>query len=187
MICVLLEFMLLSQRFLLPAGRGLKSHAYIHSVQFSHHVFLNLHTLKFYCLPDNYEIIDSSLEDITVRVQEGWFGTSSPGSYPRAPGGLPYWRSGKSLSPLDLENLLSLWEEPGKLKKEVTCAQSHSRIQLSGTPWTAAHQAPLSMGLSRQEYWSGLPFPPPGDLPDPGLNPTSSALAGRFLTTEPPG
>ncbi|KAK2092783.1 U4/U6.U5 tri-snRNP-associated protein 2 [Saguinus oedipus] len=46
-------------------GRGLKSHAYIHSVQFSHHVFLNLHTLKFYCLPDNYEIIDSSLEDIT--------------------------------------------------------------------------------------------------------------------------
>lgn len=50
-----------------PAGRGLKSHAYIHSVQLSHHVFLNLHTLKFYCLPDNYEIIDSSLEDITVR------------------------------------------------------------------------------------------------------------------------
>lgn len=49
-----------------PAGRGLKSHAYIHSVQLSHHVFLNLHTLKFYCLPDNYEIIDSSLEDITV-------------------------------------------------------------------------------------------------------------------------
>ncbi|XP_014385576.1 PREDICTED: U4/U6.U5 tri-snRNP-associated protein 2 [Myotis brandtii] len=47
-------------------GRGLKSHAYIHSVQFSHHVFLNLHTLKFYCLPDNYEIIDSSLEDSPV-------------------------------------------------------------------------------------------------------------------------
>uniref|UniRef100_A0A8C1ZQG8 Ubiquitin carboxyl-terminal hydrolase 39 n=1 Tax=Cyprinus carpio TaxID=7962 RepID=A0A8C1ZQG8_CYPCA len=46
-------------------GRGQKSHAYIHSVQFAHHVFLNLHTLKFYCLPDNYEIIDSSLEDIT--------------------------------------------------------------------------------------------------------------------------
>ena len=47
-------------------GRGLKSHAYTHSVQFTHHVFLNLHTLKFYCLPDNYEIIDSSLEDVTV-------------------------------------------------------------------------------------------------------------------------
>lgn len=53
---------------LVPSGRGLKSHAYIHSVQLSHHVFLNLHTLKFYCLPDNYEIIDSSLEDITVRA-----------------------------------------------------------------------------------------------------------------------
>lgn len=53
-----------------PAGRGLKSHAYTHSVQFTHHVFLNLHTLKFYCLPDNYEIIDSSLEDITVSPSD---------------------------------------------------------------------------------------------------------------------
>uniref|UniRef100_A0AAQ5ZKJ7 Ubiquitin carboxyl-terminal hydrolase 39 n=1 Tax=Amphiprion ocellaris TaxID=80972 RepID=A0AAQ5ZKJ7_AMPOC len=50
-------------------GRGLKSHAYTHSVQFTHHVFLNLHTLKFYCLPDNYEIIDSSLEDITYVLK----------------------------------------------------------------------------------------------------------------------
>ncbi|XP_053573771.1 U4/U6.U5 tri-snRNP-associated protein 2 [Bombina bombina] len=50
-------------------GRGLKSHAYIHSVQFSHHVFLNLHTLMFYCLPDNYKIIDSSLEDITYVLK----------------------------------------------------------------------------------------------------------------------
>uniref|UniRef100_A0A8C2PPN1 ubiquitinyl hydrolase 1 n=1 Tax=Cyprinus carpio TaxID=7962 RepID=A0A8C2PPN1_CYPCA len=50
-------------------GRGQKSHAYIHSVQFAHHVFLNLHTLKFYCLPDNYEIIDSSLEDITYVLK----------------------------------------------------------------------------------------------------------------------
>lgn len=81
-----------------PTGRGLKSHAYIHSVQFSHHVFLNLHTLKFYCLPDNYEIIDSSLEDITVCVQEGWFGSSSPGSHPRDPGNLPHLKSGKSQS-----------------------------------------------------------------------------------------
>lgn len=47
-------------------GRGIKSHAYTHSVQFSHHVYINLHTLKFYCLPDNYQIIDSSLEDIKV-------------------------------------------------------------------------------------------------------------------------
>ena len=55
------------------------------------------------------------------------------------------------------------------------------------TPRTEALQARLSMGFSRQEYWSGLPFPPPGDLPDPGIKPASLALAGRFFTTEPPG
>ena len=49
-----------------------------------------------------------------------------------------------------------------------------------------AHQAPLSMGFPRQEYWSGLPFPSPGDLADPGLKPPSSALAGGFFTTKPP-
>ena len=55
------------------------------------------------------------------------------------------------------------------------------------TPWTVACQAPLSMGLSWQEYWSGLPFPSPGDLPDPGIETTSPALAGGFFTTVPPG
>ena len=61
------------------------------------------------------------------------------------------------------------------------------------TPWTVAHQAPLPIEFPRQEYWSGLLFPPPGDLPDPGIEPMSSALqlvsciAGRFFTTEPPG
>ena len=54
-------------------------------------------------------------------------------------------------------------------------------------PWTVARQAPLSMGFQRQEYWSGLPFPSPGDLPDPGIEPTSPALVGEFFTTEPPG
>ena len=53
-----------------------------------------------------------------------------------------------------------------------------------GTPWTPAHQALQFMGFSRQEYWSGLPFTSPGDLPDPGIEPGSSALAGRFFTTE---
>ena len=68
-------------------------------------------------------------------------------------------------------------------------AQSLSGVQLSATPWTVARQACLSMGFPRQEYWSGLPFPPPGDLPDPGMepmSPASTALAGRFLTTVPP-
>ena len=55
------------------------------------------------------------------------------------------------------------------------------------TPWTVAHQAPLSTGFSRQEYWNGLPFPSPGNLPDPGIKPVSPVLAGRFFTTEPPG
>ena len=58
------------------------------------------------------------------------------------------------------------------------------------TPWTIAHQAPLSMGFSSQEYWSGLPFPTPGNVPDTGTEPislVSPALAGRFFTTEPPG
>ena len=62
-----------------------------------------------------------------------------------------------------------------------------SVMSSSTTLWTVAHQAPLSMGFSRQEYWSKLPFPP-GDLPDPGTEPMSSvfpALAGRFFTTEP--
>ena len=58
------------------------------------------------------------------------------------------------------------------------------------TPWTVAHQAPLSMGFSKQEHWSGLPFPPPGDLPNPGIEPASlasPALAGGFFTTALPG
>ena len=55
------------------------------------------------------------------------------------------------------------------------------------TPWTVACQFLQPMGFSRQEYWSGLPFPSPGDLPDPGEKPASPALAGGFLTTEPPG
>ena len=54
--------------------------------------------------------------------------------------------------------------------------KSLSHVQLFATPWTAAYQAPPSMGFSRQEYWSGLPFPSPGDLPDPGIEPKSPAL-----------
>ena len=54
-------------------------------------------------------------------------------------------------------------------------AKSLSRVLLFATPWTVTYQAPLSMGFSRQEYWSGLPFPSPGDLPDPGIKPGSPA------------
>ena len=63
-----------------------------------------------------------------------------------------------------------------------------SHVLLFATPWAVAHQAPPSMGFPRQEYWCGLPFPSPGDLPDTGIkskSPESAALAGGFFTPEP--
>ena len=72
----------------------------------------------------------------------------------------------------------------GQTYLHLVCIRSHDR--LLATPWTAAHQAPLSTGHSRQEYWSGLPCPPPGHLPDPGIEPTSitsPTVAGGFFTT----
>ena len=65
--------------------------------------------------------------------------------------------------------------------------KSLSRVQLFATPWTVAYQAPPSMGFSRQECWSGLPFPSPGDLPDPGIGLGSPALQADALPSEPPG
>ena len=62
-----------------------------------------------------------------------------------------------------------------------------SHVWLFATPWTVAYQAPLSMRFSRQEYWNGLPFPSPGDLPDSGIEPWSPALQADALTSEPPG
>ena len=73
----------------------------------------------------------------------------------------------------------------GKVHSYVLCC-----VQLSEPPSTVACQAPLSMEFFEQEYWSGLPLPPPGDLPNPGVkpaSPASPALAGRFSTTAPPG
>ena len=72
-------------------------------------------------------------------------------------------------------------------RKKVCCVLSS--VQLFATSLTVACQSPLSMGFSRQEYWSGLPFPSPGDLPEPGIehaSPEASPLAGRFFTTKPP-
>ena len=67
------------------------------------------------------------------------------------------------------------------------CVLSHSVVSDSATPWTVAYQAPVSMGFPGQEHWSGLPFPTPGGLSDPGIEPVSPAFAGRFFTTELPG
>ena len=73
-----------------------------------------------------------------------------------------------------------------------SCACLLSRVRLFVTTWTVAHQAPLSMGFSRQEQWTGLPFPPQEDIPNPGIKPWAlfhacSAMKGRFFTTGPPG
>ena len=87
------------------------------------------------------------------------------------------------------------WDSPGK-HTGVGChfllqcmkVKSESEVAQSATPWTAAYQAPLSMGFSKEEYWSGLPFSPPGDLPNPGIKPSSPvslALQAYSLPTEP--
>ena len=77
-------------------------------------------------------------------------------------------------------------EVPKDVLRVAVFVQSLSRVQLFANPWTVTLQAPLAMGFPRQEYWSGLPFPSPGDLPDPGIKPTSPAPAGWFFT-KPPG
>ena len=69
----------------------------------------------------------------------------------------------------------------------LSVVKSLSRVQLFVTPWTVAHQAPPSMEFSRQEYWSGLPFPSPGDLPNPGIESGSPALQADALPSESPG
>ena len=72
-------------------------------------------------------------------------------------------------------------------RKSKVKVKSLSCVLLFVTPWTGAYQASPSMGFSRQEYWSGLPFPSPGDLPNPGIKPGSPALKSDALTSEPPG
>ena len=75
--------------------------------------------------------------------------------------------------------LQSLWWGKGKVKEK-----SLSPVRLFATPWCVACQAPPSMGFSRQEYWSGLPFPSPGDLPHPGIKPGFPTLQADFLLSE---
>ena len=96
----------------------------------------------------------------------------------------------------DLHNAVrkEVWASLGRrdLSEALVCmhAQSVSCVRVFATPWTVACQAPLSMGFSRQGYWSGLPHPSPGDLPDPGIeprSPVSPVPTGKFFTTESPG
>ena len=121
--------------------------------------------------------------------QEYWSGWPCP-----SPGDIPHPEI-KPVSPMSPVLVCGfLTTEPplniNCLKHFLLLLSRFSRVRLCATPQTAAHQAPPSLGFSRQEYWSGLPFPSPGDLPNPGIKPVSPmspVLAGRFLTTEPPG
>ena len=83
-----------------------------------------------------------------------------------------YWTHASCQSP---------WFSPWLAIKHLLMWKSLSHVQLFATPWTVAREAPLSMGFFRQEYWSGLPCPPPGDLPNPGIEPAFAALAGFVL------
>ena len=78
-------------------------------------------------------------------------------------------------------------EKKSSQAKKSLIFQLLSHVQFFVTTWTIAHQAPLFLGLPRQEYWSGLLFPSLGNLPNPGIKPEFPALGGRFFTTEPPG
>ena len=100
-----------------------------------------------------------------------------------------------------LSGILKNWQDfGGSIKSKIDCATVHSAPRpwvvvglvaqsclTLAIPWAVAYQAPLSMGFSRLECWSGLPFPPPGDLPNPGIKPGSPALQADSLLTEPPG
>ena len=86
-----------------------------------------------------------------------------------------YWAFSPLVTPTLLTRAPSEW------------VKSLSLVRLFAIPWTVAHQAPPSMGFSRQEYWGGLPFPSPGDLPNPGIEPRSPAFQADTLTSEPPG
>ena len=113
--------------------------------------------------------------------QEYWSGLLLP-----SPGDLP--DSGIEPGSPALQADSSLSEPSGKPPSiQFSSVQSLSHVQLFATPWTVARQAPLFMGFSRQEYWSGLPLPSPGDLPDSGMELRSPAWAGGFFITEPPG
>ena len=83
--------------------------------------------------------------------------------------------------------LCHLSPKSSSIESEKAKVKSLSRVRLFATPRTVAYQAPPSMGFSRQEYWSGLPFPPPGHLPDPGIEPRSPALQADTLLSESPG
>ena len=94
---------------------------------------------------------------------------------------------GLRTSPKVTQNLPRIYTPPELMVLSESEVNSLSHVRLFAAPWTVAHQAPQSMGFSRHKYWSSLPFPSPGDFPDPGIEPRSPALQADTLTSEPPG
>ena len=88
---------------------------------------------------------------------------------------------------INIQRLVYLFNSWWTVASFALCACLLSHVQLFSTPWTVARQAPLSLGFSRQAYWSGLPRPPPGDLPNPGIEPRSPAWQVHSLPAEPQG
>ena len=124
------------------------------------------------CAAENSILPESTPQSGLLQGGVGEFGAEIP------VWALTHWTCPTSFFPAVPNSGLSIWV--------CVCTQSVSCVWLFMIPWTVAHQAPLSMGFFRQEYWSGLPFPSPGELPYPGIKPMfllSPALAGSFFTT----
>ena len=126
------------------------------------------------------------LRETRTRVQHhGYTAGLIHGVSYSGPSGLGPWHWVAERDGDIISSLLGCTKETGK-PEEREKSESVSCVQLFGTLWTVAHQPPLSMGSSRQGYWSGLPFPSPGHLPDPGIEPGSPALQADSLPSETP-
>ena len=125
-------------------------------------IWFSEHVLSFFSLT---RVVFLSQFNHSSGVQSRQSAAHSRGSREQGCGGCPF--------SLLLASLACPLPGPSLQPALLLHAQSLSRVQLFATPWTIPHQAPLSMGFPRQEYWSGLPFPSPGDLPNPGIGPMS--------------
>ena len=145
--------------------------------------------LNFFCLAINMNFISHPLQTFGWGAERVLPKILSPIPHPSAPlqenGHIRTeapW--GRSLNTTPRAAPLNPTSKEWKVKVKV---KSLSHVWLFGIPWTVVYQASLSMGFSKQEYWSGLPFPSPGDLPDPGIEPRFPALQADTLPSEPPG
>ena len=119
---------------------------------------------------------------LSLRIPASWCDLKVASLFCLFSSPTPEWLGDDSISNHDtLQQVLCRVHLPAFVLSHFSC------VQLFSSLWTVASQAPLSMGFSRQEYWSGLPCPSPGDLPNPGIEPESPALQADCLHLEPPG